>query len=65
MDASSAAAWASYTAANIGTRVGFIRDDLVISMGIIQESVSSGKTTLFAKTAQRADQVAQLAGRPA
>jgi preprotein translocase subunit SecD len=65
MDALSAAAWASYTAANIGTRVGFIRDDLVISAGIIQESVSSGKTTLFAKTAQKADQVAQLAGRPA
>ncbi len=65
MDASSAAAWASFTAANIGTGVACIRDDLAISVGVIRESVSSGKTALFAKTAQQADQVAQLARRPA
>jgi preprotein translocase subunit SecD len=65
LDASSAAAWASYTAGHIGTGVAFIRDDLVISMGIIKESMTSDRTVLFAQTAQEADQVAQLAGRPA
>jgi preprotein translocase subunit SecD len=65
MDPSSAAAWAAFTAAHLHAHVAFIRDDLVLEAPIIEEQVTSGKIALTTQTAQAADQLAQLAGRPA
>lgn len=65
MDASSAAAWAAYTAAHLKDHVAFVRDDLVLEAPIIEEQVTSGKIALTTQTAQAADQLAQLAGRSA
>ena len=65
MDPSSAAAWAAFTAAHLQDHVAFIRDDLVLEAPIIEERVTSGKIALTTETAQGADQLAQLAGRPA
>ncbi len=62
---SSATAWASFTAANLHDHVAFIRDDLVLEAPIIEEQVTSGRIVLTTQTAQAADQLAQLAGRPA
>jgi hypothetical protein len=65
MDASSATAWAVFTAAHLHDHVAFIRDDLVLEAPTIEEEVTSGKIALTTQTAQAADQLAQLAGRPA
>lgn len=65
MDAASAAAWASFTAAHLHAHVAFIRDGLVLEAPIIQEQVTSGRVALTTQTPQAADQLAQLAGRPA
>jgi preprotein translocase subunit SecD len=65
MDPSSAAAWAAFTAAHLHAHVAFIRDDLVLEAPIIEEQVTSGKIALTTQTPQAADQLAQLAGRPA
>ena len=65
MDPSSAAAWAAFTAAHLQDHVAFIRDDLVLEAPIIEERVTSGKIALTTETVQAADQLAQLAGRPA
>jgi SecD-like export protein len=65
MDPSSAAAWAAFTAAHLHDHVAFIRDDLVLEAPIIEDQVTSGKIALTTQTAQAADQLAQLAGRPA
>ncbi len=65
MDPSSAAAWASFTAAHLNAHIAFIRDDLVLEAPIIEEQVTSGQIALTTQTAQAADQLAQLAGRPA
>ncbi len=65
MDPSSAAAWASFTAAHLRAHVAFIRDDLVLEAPIIEEQVTSGQIALTTQTAQAADKLAQLAGRPA
>ena len=63
LDASSAAAWASYMAGHIGQEVAFIRDDLVLSVGGIVEPDTTGKIVLDAPTAQVAQQVIQLVNR--
>ncbi|OBI80152.1 preprotein translocase subunit SecD [Mycobacterium sp. 1245805.9] len=65
MDPASAAAWATFTATHLQDHVAFIRDDLVLEAPIIVEPVTSGKIALTTQTAQAADQLAQLAGRPA
>jgi hypothetical protein len=65
MDPVSAAAWATFTATHLQDHVAFIRDDLVLEAPIIVEPVTSGKIALTTQTAQAADQLAQLASRPA
>jgi preprotein translocase subunit SecD len=65
MDPPSAAAWAAFTAAHLHAHVAFIRDDLVLEAPIIEEQVSSGKIALTTQNPQAADQLAQLARRPA
>jgi hypothetical protein len=65
LDPSSATAWASFTAANLHGHVAFIRDDLVLEAPTIEYQVTSGQIALTTQTVQAADQLAQLAGRPA
>jgi hypothetical protein len=65
MDPSSAAAWASFTGAHLHAHIAFIRDDLVLEAPIIEEQVTSGQVALTTQTAQAADQLADLVGRPA
>jgi hypothetical protein len=65
MDPVSAAAWSTFTATHLQDHVAFIRDDLVLEAPIIVEPVTSGKIALTTQTAQAADQLAQMAGRPA
>jgi hypothetical protein len=65
MDPPSAAAWAAFTAGHLQDHVAFIRDDLVLEAPIIEEQVTSGTIALTTQTAQAADQLAQLASRPA
>lgn len=65
LDQPSAAAWASFTAANLHDHVAFIRDDLVLEAPLIEYQVASGQIALTTQTVQAADQLAQLAGRPA
>ena len=65
MDPSSATAWASFTGAHLHAHIAFIRDDLVLEAPMIEEQVTSGQVALTTQTAQAADQLAQLAGRPA
>jgi hypothetical protein len=65
MDPSSAAAWDSFTAAHPHAHIAFIRDDLVLEAPTIEEHVTSGQVALTTQTAQAADQLARLAGRPA
>ena len=65
MDPPSATAWAAFTAAHLKDHIAFIRDDLVLEAPIIEEQVTSGKIALTTQTAQAADQLAQLVGRPA
>jgi hypothetical protein len=65
MDAASAAAWASFTAAHLHAHVAFVRDDLVLEAPIIQEHVTSGQVALTTQTPQAAEELAQLAGRTA
>jgi hypothetical protein len=65
LDASSATAWTAFMAEHVGTQVGFIRDDVVLDAPMIQEASTSGRILLYARTSQQADQVAQLARRPA
>jgi hypothetical protein len=65
MDAASAPAWASFTAAHLHAHVAFIRDDLVLEAPIIEQQMTSGQVALTTQTTQAADQLAQLAGRPA
>ena len=64
MNPSSATAWASFTAHHPHAHIAFIRDDLVLEAPIIEELVNSGQIALTTQTAQAADQLAQLAGRP-
>lgn len=64
LDPSSAATWASYTAAHLKDHVAFIRDNLVLEAPIIEEPVTSGRIALTTQTAEGAAQLAQLAGRP-
>jgi hypothetical protein len=65
MDPASAATWAAFTAEHLHAHVAFIRDDLVLEAPIIEEQVTSGRIALTTQTPQAADQLAQLAGRPA
>jgi len=65
MDQPTATAWASFTAAHLHSHVAFIRDDLVLEAPIIEYHVTSGEVVLTTQTAQAADQLAGLAGRPA
>jgi preprotein translocase subunit SecD len=65
MDPASSSAWASFTAEHLRAHIAYIRDDLVLEAPVIQEPVSSGQIALTTQTAQAADQLAQLAGRPA
>jgi preprotein translocase subunit SecD len=65
MDPSSAAAWAAFTVTHLQDHVAFMRDDLVLEAPIIEGQVTSGKIALTTQSAQAADQLAQLAGRPA
>jgi hypothetical protein len=65
LDPSSASAWASFTAVHLHDHIAFIRDDLVLEAPMIEEQVGSGQIALTTQTAQAADQLAQLAGRPA
>jgi preprotein translocase subunit SecD len=65
LDPPSATSWASFTAAHLHSHIAFIRDDLVLEAPIIEEPVTSGQVALTTQTAAAADQLAQLAGRPA
>src|SRR5262249_450030 len=65
MDPASSSAWAAFTAEHLHAHIAFIRDDLVLEAPVIQEPVSSGQIVLTTQTAQGAEQMAQLAGRPA
>jgi preprotein translocase subunit SecD len=65
MDPPSAAAWATFTAAHLHAHVAFTRDNLVLEAPLIEEQVASGKIALTTQTPQAADQLAQLARRPA
>jgi preprotein translocase subunit SecD len=65
LDPSSATAWASFTAAHLHDHIAFIRDDLVLEAPMIEEQVTSGQIALTTQSVQAADQLAQLAGRPA
>lgn len=65
MDPASSSAWAWFTADHLRAHIAFVRDDLVLEAPVIQEPVSSGQIALTTPTAQTADQLAQLAGRPA
>lgn len=65
LDPSSATAWASFTAAHSHDHIAFIRDDLVLEAPMIEEQVTSGQIALTTQSVQAADQLAQLAGRPA
>ena len=62
---SPATAWASFTATHPHAHIALIRDDLVLEAPIIEGQVTSGQLALTTQTAQAADQLAQLAGRPA
>jgi len=64
LDPSSALAWASFTEAHLHSHVAFIRDDLVLEAPTIESQVTSGQVALTTQTAEAADQLAQLAGRP-
>lgn len=61
----SSSAWAAFTAEHLRAHIAFVRDDLVLEAPVIQEPVSSGQIALTTQTAQAADELAQLAGRPA
>jgi preprotein translocase subunit SecD len=65
LDPPSATAWASFTGAHLHDHVAFIRDDLVLEAPLIEEQVTSGQIALTTQTIEAADQLAQLAGRPA
>jgi len=65
LDPPSVTAWASFTGAHPHDHVAFIRDDLVLEAPMIEEQVSSGQIALTTQTVQAADQLAQMAGRPA
>jgi hypothetical protein len=65
MDPWSSAGWATYTAADLQDHVAFTRDDLVPEPPISEEQVMPGKIALTTQTAQVAEQLAQLVGRPA
>ena len=65
LDPPSAPTWASFTAAHLHDDIAFIRDDLVLEAPMIEEQVTSGQIALTPQTPQAADQLAQLAGRPA
>ena len=65
MDQPTATAWASFTAAHLHSHVALIRDDLVLEAPIIEYHVTSGEVVLTTQTAQAADQLAGMAGRPA
>jgi preprotein translocase subunit SecD len=65
MDPPSAAAWAAFTAAHLHAHVAFTRDDLVLEAPLIEKQVTYGKIALTTQTPQAADQLAQLARRPA
>jgi hypothetical protein len=65
MNPSSATAWASFTAEHPHAHIAFIRDDLVLEAPIVEALVTSGQVALTTQTALAADQLAQLAGRPA
>lgn len=65
LDPASAAAWSAFTAAHLKDHVAFVRDDLVVEAPIIEDTVSSGRIALTTQTAQQADRLAQLVGRPA
>jgi hypothetical protein len=64
MDPASATAWASFTAAHPHAHIAFIRDDVVLEAPIIEEQVTSGQIAMTTLTAQAADQLTRLAGRP-
>lgn len=64
MDPASTTAWASFTGAHPHAHIAFVRDDVVLEAPLIEEQVTSGQVALTTQTAQAADQLAQLAGRP-
>lgn len=65
LDPPSATGWASFTAAHLHDHVAFIRDEVVLEAPMIEYQVTSGQIALTTQTIQTADQLAQLAGRPA
>ncbi|OBF06315.1 preprotein translocase subunit SecD [Mycobacterium sp. 852002-10029_SCH5224772] len=65
LDSPSADAWATFTAAHMKDHVAFTRDNLVLEAPIIEQQVTSGRIVLTTQTAERAAQLAQLAGHPA
>lgn len=65
LDPPSATGWSSFTAAHLHDHVAFIRDELVLEAPMIEYQVTSGQIALTTQTIQTADQLAQLAGRPA
>lgn len=64
LDAASATAWAAFTTAHPHGHIAFLREDLVLEAPMIEEPVTSGRIALTTQTAQAADQLARLAGRP-
>ena len=65
LDPPSATGWSSFTAAHLHDHVAFIRDELVLEAPMIEEQVTSGQIALTTQTIEAADQLAELAGRPA
>lgn len=65
LNPASATAWTAFTGQHLHDHIAFVRDDLVLEAPIIEQVVSYGQIALTTQTAQAADQLAQLAGRPA
>jgi hypothetical protein len=65
LNPASATAWAAFTAGHLHDHIAFIRDDLVLEAPIIEQVVTFGQIALTTQTTPAADQLAQLAGRPA
>jgi hypothetical protein len=65
LNPASATAWTAFTGQHLHDHIAFIRDDLVLEAPIIEQVVGFGQIALTTQTAQAADQLARLAGRPA
>lgn len=65
LNPASATGWAAFTRDHLHDHIAFVRDDLVLEAPMIEQVVTFGQIALTTQTPQAADQLAQLAGRPA